>query len=422
MKLSCVQENLSKGLGIVSRAVATRSTLPITQNVLIATDQSRLKLVATNLEIAISCWIGAKIEEEGAITIPARLLTEFTSSLPNDKIDVALTQRTLQLKCARFEARINGLDAQDFPPIPQVTDGLATKIETEALRDGINQVTFAAASEESRPVLTGIQLEFDGDKLAMAAADGFRLAVHNTSLLSPVKNKTAIIVPARALNELGRFLTDQEEPVEITVNQQKSQILFSNILVPIIDRKTKFLCDSCALDWRTACHNPDQPNATECKDYKSRGKGNTVRVEVVSQLIQGAFPNYSQLIPQSYVTRAVVDVAEFLRAIKMASIFARDGSGIVRLVVSPGVELTPGKMNIAARAEEVGDNMGEIDALIDGEGAKIAFNAKYLSDVLSVLDEKQVALETTTSSSPGVLRPVGTDNYIHVVMPMFVQW
>jgi DNA polymerase-3 subunit beta len=375
MKLSCLQENLSKGLGIVSRAVATRSTLPITQNVLIATDQSRLKLAATNLEIAISCWLGAKIEEEGSITIPARLLTEFISSLPNDKIDIALTQRTLQLKCARFEARINGLDAQDFPPIPQVADGLATKIEIAALRDGINQVTFAAAAEESRPVLTGIQLEFDGDKLAMAAADGFRLAVHNTSLLAPVKNKTAIIVPARALNELGRFLTDQEEPVEITVNQQKSQILF----------KLK-------------------------------------NIEMVSQLIQGAFPNYSQLIPQSYVTRAVVDVAEFLRAIKMASIFARDGSGIVRLVVSPGVELTPGKMNISARAEEVGDNMGEIDALIDGEAAKIAFNARYLSDVLSVLDEKQVALETTTSSSPGVLRPVGADNYIHVVMPMFVQW
>ncbi len=375
MKLSCLQENLSKGLGIVSRAVATRSTLPITQNVLIATDQSRLKLAATNLEIAVSCWLGAKIEEEGAITIPARLLTEFVNSLPNDKIDIALNQKTLQLKCARFEARINGLDAQDFPPIPQVADGVATKIDVQALRDGINKVTFAAATEESRPVLTGVQLEFDGEKLAMAAADGFRLAVHNTTLLSAVKNKAAIIVPSRALNELGRFLSDREEPVEITVSQQKSQILF----------KLK-------------------------------------NIEMVSQLIQGAFPNYSQLIPQSYVTRAVVDVAEFLRAIKMASIFARDGSGIVRLQASPGVELTPGKMNISARAEEVGDNVGEIDALIDGEPAKIAFNAKYLSDVLSVLSEKQVALETTTSSSPGVLRPVGSDNYLHVVMPMFVQW
>ena len=375
MKLSCLQENLNKGLGTVGRAVATRSTLPITQNILIATDESRLKLSATNLEMAISCWIGAKVEEEGAITIPARLLTEFTSSLPNDRIDMALSQHTLQLKCARFEARMNGLDAQDFPPIPEVGDGITTKIETEALREGINQVAFAAATEESRPVLTGVQLEFEGDKLTLAAADGFRLAVHYASLLSPVGDKIAIIIPARALNELSRFLTDHEEPVEITINQQKSQALF-----------------------------------------------HLKNIDMVSQLIQGTFPNYSQLIPQSYATRAVVDVSEFLRATKMASIFARDGSGIVRLEITPGVELTPGKMNISARAEEIGDNVGEIDAMIDGEISKIAFNAKYLSDVLTVLHQKQVALETTTSSSPGLIRPVGIDNYVHVVMPMFVQW
>ena len=375
MKLSCLQENLNKGLGIVGRAVATRTTLPITQNVLLATDQSRLKLAATNLEMAITYWTGAKVEEEGAITIPARLLSEFVSSLPNDHINMTLTQHSLQLKCARFEARINGLDAEDFPPIPQVSDGIATKIEAESLRKGISQVAFAAATEESRPVLTGVQAEFDGDKLTLAAADGFRLAVHNAPLLSPVSDKTAAIIPARALNELNRFLSDQEEPVEITLNQQKSQALFR-----------------------------------------------LKNIEMVSQLIQGAFPNYSQLIPESYTTRAVVDVAEFLRATRMASIFARDGSGIVRLIMTLGTELTPGKMNISARAEEIGDNVGEIDALIDGEPAKIAFNAKYLSDVLSVLHQNQVALETTTSSSPGVLRPVGVDNYIHIVMPMFVQW
>lgn len=375
MKLSCLQENLNKGLGIVGRAVATRTTLPITQNVLLATDQSRLKLAATNLEMAITYWTGAKVEEEGAITIPARLLSEFVSSLPNDHINMTLTQHSLQLKCARFEARINGLDAEDFPPIPQVSDGIATKIEAESLRKGISQVAFAAATEESRPVLTGVQAEFDGDKLTLAAADGFRLAVHNAPLLSPVSDKTAAIIPARALNELNRFLSDQEEPVEITLNQQKSQALFR-----------------------------------------------LKNIEMVSQLIQGAFPNYSQLIPESYTTRAVVDVAEFLRATRMASIFARDGSGIVRLIMTLGTELTPGKMNISARAEEIGDNVGEIDALIDGEPAKIAFNAKYLSDVLSVLHQNQVALETTTPSSPGVLRPVGVDKYIHIVMPMFVQW
>ena len=375
MKLSCIQENLSKGLGIVGRAVATRTTLPITQNVLITTDQSRLKLSATNLEMAISCWVGAKVEQEGAITIPARLLTEFVSSLPNEPIEMNLNKNTLHLKCARFEARINGLDAQDFPPIPQVGDGIVTKIEADALRQGISQTTFAAATEESRPVLTGVQAEFEGDKLTLAAADGFRLAVHNAPLLSPVSDKISVIIPSRALNEISRFLTDQEEPVEITLNQQNSQALFR-----------------------------------------------LKNIELVSQLIQGTFPNYSQLIPQSYGTRSVVDIAEFLRAIKMASVFARDGSGIVRLVITPGAELAPGKMNISAKAEEIGDNVGEIDALVDGEPDKIAFNARYLADILGVLHQSQVALETTTPSSPGVILPVGIDNYVHVIMPMFVQW
>ena len=377
MKLSCLQENLNRGLSIVGRAVATRTTLPITNNVLLATEKSRLKLVATNLEMAISCWIGAKIEEEGIITVPARLLTEFISSLPSEKVDISLSPstKTLGLKCARFEARISGVDAKDFPPIPKIEEGITTKIEVEALRQGISRVVFAAASEESRPVLTGVNAQFEGDSLTLAAADGFRLAVYKLPVTTPVSDKTEVIIPARTLAELNRLIADQEEPVEITVNPNKSQALFR---------------------------------------LKS--------IELVSQLVQGTFPNYTQLIPQSYNTRAVVDVAEFLRATKTASIFARDGSGIVRLVMAPGGELTPGKMTVSARSEEIGDDVGEIDATVEGEEAKIAFNGKYLTDVLGVLHESQVALETTTSSSPGVLRPVGSENYIHVVMPMFVQW
>ena len=377
MRLSCLQENLNRGLSVVGRAVATRTTLPITNNVLLATDQSRLKLVATNLEMAISCWIGAKVEEEGAITVPARLLTEFISSLPNDRVDISLFPRTktLGLKCARFEARISGVDAKDFPPIPKVDEGITTKVEVEALRQGISQVAFAAATEESRPVLTGVDTEFDGDLLTLAAADGFRLAVYKLPLATPVSQKTEVIIPARTLAELNRLAADQEEAIEITVNPNKSQALFR-----------------------------------------------LKNAELVSQLVQGTFPQYAQLIPQSYSTRVVVDVAEFLRATKTASIFARDGSGIIRLVITPGSELTPGKLTISARSEEIGDDVGEIDAIVEGEEAKIAFNGKYLTDVLSVLRESQVALETTNPSSPGVVRPVGVDNYIHVVMPMFVQW
>ena len=377
MKLTCLQENLSRGLNVVGRAVATRTTLPITNNVLLATDQSRLKLTATNLEMATSCWIGAKVEEEGTITVPARLLTEFISSLPNDKIEINLSQRTtLELKCARFEARISGVDAKDFPPIPKVEAGIATKVEVEALQRGISQVVFAAATEESRPVLTGISAEFEGDLLTLAAADGFRLAVHKLPLAAPVSQKTTVIIPARTLAELNRLMVDQEEAVDITVDPDKSQALFR-----------------------------------------------LKNIELVSQLVQGAFPNYAQLIPQSYSTRTVVEVAAFLRATKTAAIFARDGSGIVRLMMVPGGgEMKPGKMTVAARSEEVGDDVGEMDAVIEGEEAKIAFNGKYLADVLGVLHEEQVALEITTPSSPGVIRPVGVDNYVHVIMPMFVQW
>src|SRR5512136_2173606 len=191
MKLSCLQENLNWGLGIVGRAVATRTTLPITNNILIETDQSRLKLVATNLEMAISCWIGAKVEEEGMITVPARLLTEFVNSLPNEKIDINLSPKTktLELKCARFEARISGVDAKDFPPIPTVDGAITTKIGVEELRQGINRVAFAAASEESRPVLTGVDAQFDKNLLTLAAADGFRLAVYKLPLTNPVSQK-----------------------------------------------------------------------------------------------------------------------------------------------------------------------------------------------------------------------------------------
>jgi DNA polymerase-3 subunit beta len=377
MKLSCLQENLSRGLGIVGRAVATRTTLPITNNVLLATDQSRLKLVATNLEMAISYWLGAKVEEEGAITVPARLLTEFVSSLASERIDINLAPKTkvLGLKCARFEARISGVDARDFPPIPSVGDGITTKVEVEALRQAISQVVFAAATEESRPVLTGVDARFEENLLTLAAADGFRLAVFKMALAAPVSQKAEVIIPGRTLSELNRLIGDAEESVDITLNPSKSQILF------------------------------------RLKD-----------IELVSQLVQGTFPQYTQLIPQTFSTRAVVDVAEFLRATKTASIFARDGSGIVRLVVTAGADVTPGKMTVSARSEELGEDVGEIDAMVEGGEAKIAFNGKYLTDVLSVLRESRVALEATSPSSPGVIRPVGVDNYTHVVMPMFVQW
>ncbi len=382
MKISCLQENLSRGLAVVGRAVANRATLPVTQNVLLSIDQSMLKLSATNLEIAITTWVGAMIEEEGSITVPARLLTEFVNSLPNDKIDLVLEQGSglLEISSGSSKAHINTTDASEFPPIPTVDDGIAAEVDPVIFKLAIARVAFAAATEESRPVLTGVELKLKESTFTMAAADGFRLAVHHGTLPKPVSEEISVIIPARTMNELNRLIGDQMEPVEILMTPAKGQVMF-----------------------------------------RIRG-GDTV--EIVSQLLQGTFPNYEQLIPQSYTTRAVMDLPTVLRAARTASIFARDGSNIIRMHLMPAASDTePPKVEISARSEEVGDNQDLVDLdEIEGEEGKIAFNSRYLLDVLSVLEKGKVALETTTSSSPGVFKPTDSEEYIHVVMPMFVQW
>ena len=379
MKLSCLQENLSRGLAIVSRAVTTRAALPITQNVLISTDQSMLKLSATNLEIAITTWVGAMIEEEGSITVPARLLTEFVNSLGGDRIDLELSENggSLQLTCGRAEAKINGADANEFPPVPTVDDGMSVSMDPGVLKAAISRVAFAAATEESRPVLTGVELKLANDKFSLAAADGFRLAVQHGSLANPVESEVTVIIPARTLNEIARLIGDQSDPVEIMMTPSKGQIMFR-----------------------------------------------TQTVEVVSQLLQGQFPNYEQLIPQTYETRAIFDLPDLLRATRTAGIFARDGSNIVRMQVTPAPDQEfPGKVIISASSDEVGNNQDEVDAeVLEGGESKIAFNSRYLQDALAVLERGKVVMETTTPSAPGVFKPIDSDDYIHVVMPMFVQW
>ena len=377
MRVSCLQENLAKGLSIVGRAVASRSTLPVLSNVMLATDNGRLKLSATNLELGINCWVGAKVEEEGATTVPARLLTDFVNSLPPERIDLELAVRTqtLNARCARFEANIKGIDAQEFPIIPTAEDGeKAIRLEPEDLRQMIDQVAFAAATDESRPLLTGVLAHFEGNRLTLAAADGFRLSVRSAPLGREVDQPVEIIIPARALGELARISADQEEWVEVIITPARNQILF---------------------------HLSD--------------------VDVVSQLIEGKFPDYNQIIPSGFATRTVLDASGFLKAARVSHLFARDAANIVRLEISPGDELMPGHLTLAATSTELGDNVGQVDATIEGDPVEIAFNAKYLIDILSVVGSAQVALETTSAASPGVLRPVGDEDFIHVIMPMHIS-
>lgn len=381
MKVQVLQENLQRGLSIVGRAVATRSTLPITANVLVSTDRGRLKLAATDLDISICAWIGAKIDEEGATTVPSRLISDFVAQLPAATVSLEVPQngRQMRLECARNDSTINAMDAEDFPRIPELRDGVTIQLDPKALRRAIERVEFAAATDDSRPVLTGVHLKTDGTRLTLAAADGFRLAVADITLPESPSESIEVIVPARALRELARLVGESNEPVEMRVNPQRTQVLFA-----------------------------------------------MTDLEMVAQLIQGTFPNYNQLIPAEYGTKALVNVDEFKREARIAAIFARDGSGIIRLQMAPADAGMPGQLTISARADEIGDNEGKIDAKVEGEGSKIAFNSRYLQDVLNVLTGT-VALEMTSPSSQGVFRPVDENGvsepgYVHVVMPMFVQW
>ncbi len=378
MRLSCLQENLAKGLSIVGRAVASRSTLPVLANVMLATDKGQLKLSATNLEIGISCWIGAKVEQEGSITVPAKLLTDFVNSLPAERIDLRLDPetQTMNLKCARYESNIKGIDSNEFPIIATAADGEgAIKLDPTLLRDMIEHVVFSAATDESRPILTGVLVQFNEDNLTMAAADGYRLSVKSATVIENSHEMTEVVIPARALNELARVSGDQEDPIEVIITPARKQILF-----------------------------------------------HLSNIDLVSQMIEGKFPDYQQIVPKGHTTRTIMETSSLLKAVKLSYLFARDSANIVKLQITPANEESPsGKLTITANSVESGDNKAELDAMVEGEGLQIAFNAKYLIDVLSVIDNPQVALETTTESSPGAVHPVGDDSFTHIIMPMHIN-
>lgn len=372
MKLAILQENLSQALGTVGRAVAARSTLPVLSNVLLETDGARLKLSANNFEMGINCWVGAKVEEAGAITVPARLLADFVNSLPPERIDMELDEETLSvtLVCSRYEATIKGILAEEFPAVPSEdeADDFIT-LPGDELQQMIKQVVFAAATDESRPVFGGVFVKFGGSTVTMAAADGFRLSVRNgvDADVSPGQ----VIIPARSLAELARLI-DDDEPVRMAL--RPSIVIFA-------------------------------------------GDG----WELVSGVIDGAFPDYNQIIPSGYTTRCIIDTAQFIKTVRIGNLFARDSANILKLTIfPPDAPATIGAIKFFATSAEMGDQTAELDATITGEGLTVALDAKFLEQALGVMP-RQVALEASGAIQPVVLRPVGNDDFLHVIMPMNIQ-
>jgi DNA polymerase-3 subunit beta len=374
MKVTVLQENLARGLSIVSRAVSPRSTLPVLSNILIASDEGRLRLSATNLELGITCWIAARIDEEGSTTVPARTFADLVNTLPGDQVQLSLDVKTqsLHIKGGASNNDIKCIDAQEFPPLPVPEMDGAVALNVVDFKEMIHQVAFAASTDEARPVLMGVLMNIEKDNVTMVAADGFRLSVRKAFLSQPSAHPVNVIIPARALNELSRVATDGEEPIYMVVPKNRGQVLF------------------------------------RIKD-----------VEVVSQLIDGTFPDYQQIIPRNYKSRTLVSTAALLKACKQAEIFAREGSNVARFdIKQSNGEMQPSEVEISATSEETGKNETIVEATVDGGGVLIAFNVKFLREALEVIKTPNVALETSAANAPGVIKPVGDDKFLHVIMPM----
>lgn len=373
MKVSVLQENLAHGLSIVQRAVSPRSTLPVLANVLVATDEGRLRLSATNLELGITCWIGAKIQTEGSTTVPARTFTELVNTLSDKQIDMdlAIRTQTLNVRSGTSNTDMKCIDAQEFPPMPAPDLDNGIPLNVADLKEMIHQVAFAASTDEARPVLTGVKVIVEESRITLSAADGFRLSIRNGDLSAPASRPISAVIPARALVELARIVTESDQAVTMIIPPGRGQVIFR-----------------------------------------------TKNIELVSQLIEGAYPDLEQLIPRNHKTRTVLSTTAFLKACRQAEIFAREGSHIARIHIRPGGEMQPGEVEISGQSEETGSNLTVVDANISGDEQIIAFNVRYLREVLDVFSTPDVALETTSNTSPGVLKPVGAENFVHVIMPM----
>ena len=372
MIVSILQENLAKSLNIVSKAVDGNPPLPVLGNVLLETEDSRLKLSATNLEMSISVWIGAKVEQAGSITLPARTFSELVNNLSKERVDLRLDAdtHTINLRCGIQTTNLRGISADEFPPINH-NEKADLYLEGKTLREMIVQTVFAAAKEQNRPILTGVYVKLDDQKLTLAAADGYRLAVREAEIDEKFDPAQDMVVPARAMGEISRIIEDDQE-VGLSLPSQRDAI-------------TIFL-----------------PNIT-----------------ISSQLLSGRFPDFAAIIPRSFVTTTTMYTNDLLIVCQRAEIFARDNANSASLSVTPARGAgEPAEVLIAGKSAERGDSEGMLDANAEGEKLDISFNIRYLIDVLRVIKEERVVFESNGPENPGVLRPENRNDFVHVIMPM----
>lgn len=364
MELTVTQENFARALSAVGRVASSRTQLPILSNILLRTDGNRLLIAATNLEIATTQYIGAKVNKPGAITVPARLISEFVSSLPKDSIEIKVVNDNIHLSCGNYKSVINGVIADDFPELPTIEeqDSVSYAINTEEFKQAVSQTIITASSDSTRPVLTGVYWHSHEGSIYLAATDGYRLAERK---LVDTKSEVSAIIPTQTLQEVLRTIADETDVIDILFDE--SQVRFR-----------------------------------------------INEAEVISRLIDGNFPNYRQLIPAKSDNTAVVDKQEFVRVTKIAGLFARESGGSVTLTT----DAEKGSLSLHSITSELGENTSELEAKVKGSG-QITLNSRYIAEALSVFDSKTIEIGFSGKLSPCILKSTDSKtNYYHVIMPL----
>jgi DNA polymerase-3 subunit beta len=373
MDLSLLQENLNSALVNVSRFVSSKSQLPILSNILFTTDNGRLKLSATNLEVGINYWLGAKIAKEGTVTVPAKELAEFVSYLPPGKLDISLNENNLlTVTSAKAQSTFTTIPSTDFPQIPSIDPSTAFELDLSLLSQSITQISFAAATDDTRPVLTAVLFHLTPDQLSLVATDGFRLSLKSIKLvnavnLNPDQPEISFLIPARSLVELTR-LAKNAKKIKMGLTTDGHQIVF------VLDD-----------------------------------------LELVSRLIEGDYPNYQRIVPEGYSTKIFVSQQELSQSIKIASVFARESANVVKFNIKKS------SIELSANAPQMGQNQANVDARIEGDPLQIAFNYKFVSDFISVCKGEEIVIELNESLTPALFRDQSDPEFSHIIMPVRLQ-
>ncbi|MCK8824526.1 DNA polymerase III subunit beta [Fuchsiella alkaliacetigena] len=364
MEIKINQKEFYNGIQTVRKAVSTNNALPILSGILIKTEKDKLKLVATDLELGIECTVEANILEKGAVVLPATYLANIIRELPKEKLKLKVnSNNNTKIEFKRSQFKINGSPADEFPLLPEIESGINYTLSSAFFKDMINRTKFATSQDESRPFLTGGLLLIENNELKMIATDSYRLAYSNSRLDKEFKN-SEVIIPSKTLEELSKLLTSEEEE-EIKVVITENQILF-----------------------------------------------NFLNITLISRLIEGQFPSYQQVLPDSSKTEVEIDKNQLLNATKRASLLAKDNSNIIK------VELKDNFLIIKSNSPEVGESYEQIKVDQKGENTEIAFNASYLIDVLKVIEEEKVLMNLSGSLNPGVIKEIDNNDYIYIIMPV----